>query len=143
MKKDEVVNYYDSIASSYDESRFNNSYGRFIDAQERRVKDQLIPHLRTRKAITAMAKKKLFCEISPLTITEMHHHSDALAPDPDNKHVPYSAGTSVNYNFIDLRFRNDTDRPIQICTWCDGDNLNAALCTTDDSKCEERTNAMF
>lgn len=69
---------------------------------------------------------------SPLTITEMHHHSDALAPDPDNKHVPYSAGTSVNYNFIDLRFRNDTDRPIQICTWCEGDNLNAALCTTQE-----------
>lgn len=69
---------------------------------------------------------------SPLTITEMHHHSDALAPDPGNKHVPYSAGTSVNYNFIDLRFRNDTDRPIQICTWCDGDNLNAALCTTEE-----------
>lgn len=69
---------------------------------------------------------------SPLTITEMHHHSDALAPDPNNKHVPYSAGTSVNYNFIDLRFRNDTDRPIQICTWCDGDNLNAALCTTEE-----------
>jgi len=69
---------------------------------------------------------------SPLTITEMHHHSDALAPDPGNKHVPYSAGTSVNYNFIDLRFRNDTDRPIQICTWCEGDNLNAALCTTQE-----------
>lgn len=69
---------------------------------------------------------------SPLTITEMHHHSDALAPDPGNKHVPYSAGTSVNYNFIDLRFRNDTDRPIQICTWCEGDNLNAALCTTEE-----------
>lgn len=69
---------------------------------------------------------------SPLTITEIHHHSDALAPDPGNKHVPYSAGTSVNYNFIDLRFRNDTDRPIQICTWCEGDNLNAALCTTEE-----------
>jgi ubiquinone/menaquinone biosynthesis C-methylase UbiE len=42
MKNDEVVGYYDSIASSYDESRFNNSYGRFVDAQERRVMDQLI-----------------------------------------------------------------------------------------------------
>lgn len=41
MNKD-VVDYYDSIANSYDESRFNNSYGRFIDAEERRVMDQLI-----------------------------------------------------------------------------------------------------
>jgi len=38
----EVVNYYDSIAGDYDESRFNNSYGRFIDAEERRVMNQLI-----------------------------------------------------------------------------------------------------
>ncbi len=41
-KQNEVVDYYDSIASSYDESRFGNSYGRFIDAEERKVMDQLI-----------------------------------------------------------------------------------------------------
>lgn len=67
---------------------------------------------------------------SPLTVTELHHHSDALAPDPDGHRVPYSAGTSVNYNFIDLRFRNDTDQDVQICTWCEGDDLCAELRTT-------------
>jgi len=41
MNKD-VVEYYDSIANDYDESRFNNSYGRFIDAEERRVMNQLV-----------------------------------------------------------------------------------------------------
>ncbi len=40
--KDEVVAYYDSMAEQYDESRFGNSYGRFVDAQERRVLDRLI-----------------------------------------------------------------------------------------------------
>jgi vancomycin resistance protein VanW len=64
---------------------------------------------------------------SPLTITEIHHHSDALAPDPDNKYTPYGAGTSVNYNFIDYRFRNDTDQPVQLRTWCDGSVLKAEL----------------
>ena len=39
---DQVVDYYDSIAESYDESRFGNSYGRFIDSQERRVLNRLI-----------------------------------------------------------------------------------------------------
>lgn len=67
---------------------------------------------------------------SPVTITELHHHSDALAPDPDNVRVPYSAGASVNYNFIDLRFRNDTSQPLQLHTWCDGDNLCAEMRTT-------------
>lgn len=64
---------------------------------------------------------------SPMTITELHHHSDALAPDPDGKRVPYSAGTSVNYNYLDLRFRNDSDSPVQICVGCDGDDLVAEL----------------
>ena len=64
---------------------------------------------------------------SPMTITELHHHSDALAPDPDGQHRPYSAGTSVNYNFIDYRFRNDTDQTVQLCTWCEGDELMAEL----------------
>ncbi|MCR5820133.1 MAG: class I SAM-dependent methyltransferase, partial [Bacteroidaceae bacterium] len=38
----EVVDYYDTIAEDYDNSRFNNSYGRFIDAQERKLLDRLI-----------------------------------------------------------------------------------------------------
>ena len=64
---------------------------------------------------------------SPLTITELHHHSDALGPDVNGQHVPYSAGTSVNYNFVDYRFRNDTDQTVQLCTWCEGDELMAEL----------------
>lgn len=67
---------------------------------------------------------------SPLTAVEVHHHSDALAPDPGGIRVPYSAGTSVNYNFIDLRFRNDTDQPVQLHTYCDGDDLCCQLLTT-------------
>lgn len=68
---------------------------------------------------------------SPMTITEIHHHSDALAPDPNGERVPYSTGTSVNYNFIDYRFRNDTDQPVQLCTWCEGDYLYTELRTTE------------
>ena len=69
---------------------------------------------------------------SPLTITEIHHHSDALAPDPDNKYTPYGAGTSVNYNFIDYRFRNDTDQPVQLRAWCDCSILKAELRSTKE-----------
>lgn len=42
MERNEVVDYYDSIAESYDESRFHNSYGRFIDTEERWALDELI-----------------------------------------------------------------------------------------------------
>lgn len=69
---------------------------------------------------------------SPMTVTEIHHHSDALAPDPNGVRVPYSAGTSVNYNFIDYRFRNDSNQPVQLCAWCDGDFLHTELRTTKE-----------
>ena len=41
-KENEVVAYYDTIAETYDESRFHNSYGQFIDTEERRTLDRLI-----------------------------------------------------------------------------------------------------
>ena len=50
---------------------------------------------------------------SPLDITEVHYHSDALADD-HGKRIPMSSGTSVNYNNIDLRFKNNTDQTFQI-----------------------------
>ena len=46
--------------------------------------------------------------------------------------VPYSAGTSVNFNFIDFRFRNDTAQPVQLCVWCEGDALRTELRTTKE-----------
>lgn len=36
MSEDKVKNYYNEISDSYDESRFSNSYGAFIDKQERK-----------------------------------------------------------------------------------------------------------
>lgn len=69
---------------------------------------------------------------SPAAIAELHHHSDALAPDPNGVRVPYSSGTSVNYNYLDLRFVNPTSQPMQLHTWCEGDILKAELRTTEE-----------
>ncbi len=71
---------------------------------------------------------------SPLTVTEFHSHSDCLAPD-HGKRVPLSAGTSVSYNNLDFRFRNDTEQDIQLLIWCDGDNLNAEIRAENDIPC--------
>ena len=35
----QIINYYDEIAESYDNSRFDNTYGQYVDYQERRVLD--------------------------------------------------------------------------------------------------------
>ena len=63
---------------------------------------------------------------SPLEITEFHNHSDALAPD-EGERIPFSSGTSVNYNYIDYRFRNNIDQNIQLLAWCDEDSLHIEL----------------
>ena len=66
---------------------------------------------------------------SPLTVTEFHAHSDALAPD-HGKRVPFSSGTSVSYNYIDYRFRNDTDRDVQLVLRCADNRLYGELRST-------------
>ena len=60
---------------------------------------------------------------SPLQVTELHHHSDALFPD-ERRRVPFGTGTSVCYNHIDYRFYNCTDQSVQLLTWIE----DGALC---------------
>ena len=55
---------------------------------------------------------------TPLTVTELHHHSDALFPDA-NRRVPFGTGTSIAYKSLDYRFKNNTKYPIQIRVWKD------------------------
>jgi len=38
----EIVHYYNDLANTYDQNRFDNSYGRFIDTQERKILDTLL-----------------------------------------------------------------------------------------------------
>lgn len=63
---------------------------------------------------------------SPLKITEVHFHSDALASDI-GKRVPLANGTSVAYNYVDYRFKNTTDQSFQITLNCENQELVAIL----------------
>lgn len=63
---------------------------------------------------------------SPLQITELHKHSDALAPD-EGARVPFGTGTSIEYNSIDYRFENNTNQAVQLVIWCAGETLHAEL----------------
>ena len=63
---------------------------------------------------------------SPLDITEFHSHSDALAPD-EGKRKPFTAGTAVNYNYIDYKFKNNSNKNIQLLAWVDDDLLHIEL----------------
>ena len=63
---------------------------------------------------------------SPLTVTELHHHSDALFPD-ERRRVPFGTGTSVFYSNVDYRFKNTTDQTVQLLVWLDEDALCGEL----------------
>lgn len=63
---------------------------------------------------------------SELTIVEHHHHGEVdLFPD-FNRQIPFGTGTSIIYNYLDYRVRNDTDQAYQFI-----------VTTTDEHLCGE------
>lgn len=66
---------------------------------------------------------------TPLTVTELHHHSDALFPDVKRR-VPFGTGTSISYKALDYRFKNTTKYPIQIRVWLDDTFLYGEIRST-------------
>ena len=63
---------------------------------------------------------------TPLEIVE-HHHHDRFDLFPDfNRQIPFGTGTSIAYNYIDYRFRNNTDKTFQLIVY-----------TTDTHLCGE------
>jgi vancomycin resistance protein VanW len=53
---------------------------------------------------------------TPMEIVERHHHSFDLFPD-NQRTVPFGSGTSIFYNYMDLRFRNPTEHTFQLQLW--------------------------
>lgn len=66
---------------------------------------------------------------TPLTVTELHHHSDALFPDVKRR-VPFGTGTSISYKALDYRFKNTTEYPIQLRIWLDDTFLYGEIRST-------------
>lgn len=63
---------------------------------------------------------------TPLTIKERHHHSFDPFPD-DQRALPFGSGASVFYNYIDLRFHNQTDQAIQFKVWLTDEHLKGSV----------------
>jgi len=64
---------------------------------------------------------------SELTITE-HHHHDGIDLFPDfGRQIPFGTGTSISYNYIDYRVRNDTTNTYQLRLRVDEEYLRGEL----------------
>ena len=67
---------------------------------------------------------------SELTITE-HHHHDGLDLFPDfGRQIPFGTGTSISYNYLDYRVKNDTDNTYQLRLKVDEEYLCGELRAT-------------
>jgi len=64
---------------------------------------------------------------SELTIVE-HHHHDGLDLFPDfGRQIPFGTGTSISYNYLDYRVRNDTANTYQLRLRVEGEYLCGEL----------------
>ena len=68
---------------------------------------------------------------SELTIVE-HHHHDGFDLFPDfGRQIPFGTGTSISYNYIDYRVKNETANTYQLRLWVDGEYLCGELRTAE------------
>ncbi|WJH37229.1 VanW family protein [Paenibacillus sp. CC-CFT747] len=65
---------------------------------------------------------------TPLEIRERHHHSFDLFPD-DRRVIPFGSGTSVAYNYVDLRLYNPTEFTFQYRLWLSEEFLEGTIHT--------------
>jgi len=56
------------------------------------------------------------------TVSERHRHSFDCFPD-SHRTVPFGAGATVYYNYVDLRFRNDGEETFLLVIWLDDEYL--------------------
>ena len=64
---------------------------------------------------------------SELTIVE-HHHHDGMDLFPDfGRKIPFGTGTSISYNYVDYRVKNNTQNTYQLRVWVDGEYLCGEL----------------
>jgi len=64
---------------------------------------------------------------TPLDIIE-HHHHDGIDLFPDfGRQIPFGTGTSIRYNYLDYRFRNNTERTFQLVIYLTDKHLCGEL----------------
>lgn len=78
---------------------------------------------------------------SPLMIKERYRHGFDVFPDVNRK-VPFGAGATLAYNYIDLQVKNETNNSFVIKLWLDETHLNGELLSkqkiNESFKIEER-----
>jgi len=68
---------------------------------------------------------------SPLDVIERYRHGYDVFPDVNRK-VPFGAGATLSYNYIDLQVKNNTKNGFQLKFWMDDTYLYGELFAKDE-----------
>jgi vancomycin resistance protein VanW len=63
---------------------------------------------------------------SPLTVKERYRHGYDVFPDV-SRSIPFGAGATLSYNYVDIQLKNNTDLPYQLCFWLTDEYLHGAI----------------
>ena len=64
---------------------------------------------------------------TPLEVIEQYHHEQVdMFPDA-NREVPFGSGTSIVYNYLDYRFKNNTNTTYQLLTYVGETHLHGEI----------------
>jgi ubiquinone/menaquinone biosynthesis C-methylase UbiE len=99
MTKSPVKAYYDKIAKDYDSSRFDNSYGKFIDKQERLFLDQTLTIDNTLNLGCGTGRFMEYCDVGFDISQEMINEAAVKFPNKE-----YHRGTATKTPFRDNQF---------------------------------------
>lgn len=101
-ENDGVVQYYDRLAERYDHERFGNSYGAYVDAQERRILERWLAPVGNGKILD------LGCGTGRLLDLATHglDASEAMVKQARSKHPdkPIHCGPGVELETMGVRF---------------------------------------
>jgi vancomycin resistance protein VanW len=64
-----------------------------------------------------------------------HHHHDGIDLFPDfGRQIPFGTGTSIFFNYLDYRFKNNTNQTYQLIVWVEGEYLKGEILTDTQIK---------
>ncbi len=63
---------------------------------------------------------------TPTEVIERHHHSMDVFPD-SGRVLPFGAGATILYNFVDLQMRNISKHPLQLKLWMTDNHLKGQI----------------
>lgn len=101
-----IKEYYDNLAPAYDEDRFGNTYGQYIDSQEKTILQKLLSHSKDEKILDMGCGTGRFLEFANYGIDISPNMIEQSKRKFPNKTLAVQSATSTDFesNYFDKIF---------------------------------------